>query len=446
MFEFRVEWQEAPGVRDPVLASTWARLEIRVQNSPIQFVDTRSGSVRNGIYGSLLPLASWIIENWWHLLHESMPSVRALEGARSMLAQGGERLRPWIRRHNLIAAREGNALPDMTMFRDGNRISIVAVPDPDDTSTPGRFITKRFYDISLAAARAGLRGLVDIVLGRLSEVANSEVNEVRDNWAAILDSEVSEPELCRALAALGADPYDPDGVDEELLGLLEERVLALAEPIRQDLLEATSCRTLALDCSYLEALTAKLIELNHGNVYEPAGAPGKESQRDSVPHLLGYRRATALRSQLSMHPDTPIGELEHLKDMLRTRMGLVTQNVTIDAVFSGTRINGLVGTSDRGRHLLISDQRGGSTQRFLFARALYQWLHVIPEGGNRLLTHAHSWEQRASRAFAAEFLAPAEALRSRLDQDPEIELQALASEFQVSPWVIAHQMENHGLG
>ena len=29
MIEFRVEWQEAPGVRDPLLARSWARLEIR---------------------------------------------------------------------------------------------------------------------------------------------------------------------------------------------------------------------------------------------------------------------------------------------------------------------------------------------------------------------------------------------------------------------------------
>jgi IrrE N-terminal-like domain len=445
MLEFRVEWQEAPGVRDPLLARSWARLEIRVEGNPIQFLDTRAGSVRSGIYGSVFPLVGWIIENWWYLIHESVPSPHALDGARSMLDQDGPKYRSWIRRHNLIAAREGNALPDLTIFRDGNRISIVAVPDPESIHTPGRFITKRLFDVSLSVAQAGMRGLVEVVLGRLSEFASSEVDEVRANWAAIQDSEINEPELCRALAALGADPFDPDGLDEELIVLLQDRVLSLAEPIRQDLLEATSYGSLESDCTYLEALTTRLNELNDWGAYQPTQPSGSEPVRDSAPHVLGYQRATLLRSQLSMRPDTPIPELSNLKDTLRTRMGFVAQNITINVEVPGTRINGLVGTGDKGQHVLISNQSASSTQRFLFARALHQWFHVIPERGDRLLTHAHSWEQRASRAFAAEFLAPAEALKERLDQDPDVELQDLANEFQVSPWVIAHQMENHGL-
>jgi Zn-dependent peptidase ImmA (M78 family) len=65
----------------------------------------------------------------------------------------------------------------------------------------------------------------------------------------------------------------------------------------------------------------------------------------------------------------------------------------------------------------------------------------------RLVTRANDWQQAASRAFAAELLAPAEALAARL-QDPvdwETAAADLAREFQVSEWVIHHQAENHGL-
>ena len=64
----------------------------------------------------------------------------------------------------------------------------------------------------------------------------------------------------------------------------------------------------------------------------------------------------------------------------------------------------------------------------------------------RLLTRANDWQQSASRAFAAELLAPAAALSGRLANACAWDQQGqLADEFQVSPMVIAHQIENHGL-
>jgi Zn-dependent peptidase ImmA (M78 family) len=91
------------------------------------------------------------------------------------------------------------------------------------------------------------------------------------------------------------------------------------------------------------------------------------------------------------------------------------------------------------------DPRGG---RFLFARALHHWLFVDSTAhGPRLLTRGSDWQQAASRAFAAELLAPAEALQQRLergqgDWDADVKL---AEEFDVSPRVIVHQRDNHQL-
>lgn len=91
MFELRIEWQEAPGVRDPLLARTWARLEILVEGKPaLQLLDKQSSSVRSGVYGSILPLATWIVESWWSLLYEPAPSASVLEGARAVF----EKTRP----------------------------------------------------------------------------------------------------------------------------------------------------------------------------------------------------------------------------------------------------------------------------------------------------------------------------------------------------------------
>jgi Zn-dependent peptidase ImmA (M78 family) len=59
--------------------------------------------------------------------------------------------------------------------------------------------------------------------------------------------------------------------------------------------------------------------------------------------------------------------------------------------------------------------------------------------------------QARARSFAAEFLAPAEGIRRRLGQ-PEGEwveedtIDELAQEFDVSSFVIGHQIRNHNLG
>jgi hypothetical protein len=57
MIEFQVEWQDAPGVRDPVLERTWCRLTMDVDGQVVtRAIDHRSQSLRDGIYGSALPL------------------------------------------------------------------------------------------------------------------------------------------------------------------------------------------------------------------------------------------------------------------------------------------------------------------------------------------------------------------------------------------------------
>ena len=84
VIEFRVEWQEALGVRDPVLARTWCRLTMDVDGQVVsRAIDHRSQSLRAGIYGSALPLCTWMVENWWCLQHEAYRFHQPVAVARS---------------------------------------------------------------------------------------------------------------------------------------------------------------------------------------------------------------------------------------------------------------------------------------------------------------------------------------------------------------------------
>jgi hypothetical protein len=141
-------------------------------------------------------------------------------------------------------------------------------------------------------------------------------------------------------------------------------------------------------------------------------------------------------------PDEPITDLPKL---IADRFGSF-QSIPIADCPSGSQIDGLVGSDAQGARALVTEQKTWpAAERFLLARALHHWLFTLQNGDRRLLTRAHGWEQRASRAFAAELLAPAAAIQRRLDEEPAIDETILAEELQVSAMVIGYQLENHGL-
>jgi hypothetical protein len=90
-----------------------------------------------------------------------------------------------------------------------------------------------------------------------------------------------------------------------------------------------------------------------------------------------------------------------------------------------------------------------SNVRFLEARALYHAAFACGRGP-RLVTNATTWNQRASRAFAAELLAPQSGIHAHFDaeewaRDPDSLLQRLAHHYNVSAMVVQHQLVNAGL-
>ena len=86
-------------------------------------------------------------------------------------------------------------------------------------------------------------------------------------------------------------------------------------------------------------------------------------------------------------------------------------------------------------------------RRFLLARALGDYIGRS-ESGPAILGTLNTARQAESRAFAAEFLAPAESLRERVGNARAVDSQAvdeLADEMKVSSWVVRHQVTNHAI-
>ncbi|MGL4552318.1 MAG: hypothetical protein ACRC33_14155, partial [Gemmataceae bacterium] len=202
MLRFQIEWEDEPRVRDPLLRETWARLEIHAGQGGeaaclTECVAVKSHSLRRGVYGSAMPLARWVVQNWWSLLFESV-RVERFPGGRRLAAD--PRLKPWVQRHCLLAGRGGFALPDVTVYRDGGRVVVRSVPDPfaAETPYPVRFVGDLEIKLRPEEASDGLRGLVEAVADRVRDraPAHPEAAEFLADWEAVKESARYESLVC----------------------------------------------------------------------------------------------------------------------------------------------------------------------------------------------------------------------------------------------------------
>ena len=439
MIRFRMEWQDAPGVRDPVLARTWCRLVIEAGGRLVtEAVHSPSESLRGGVYGSAFPLCQWIVENWWFLLNESyrFPARYASHDLAST-----PRDRGWVQRHSLLAAREGNALPDLTLHRDERKVVARWMPEGTPSKHPFlRFTGEGETHLEVADAERGLAEAVRAVMDRLDGMEEPEVRDFREDWAAVEGATEQERRLCEWSARLGIDPFDPaeltDDLEETLLALMED----LDAPLRDDFLDAAHPRTLRRDMDWLRQAETLAADAGRGRNLEDVSC----DTDTGTAHKRGYACATALRRYFSSADGhEPIGDL----DEMLVRLGWAQCPSRTMNLEPESPLEAALTRSDEGAPVAIIGNAGQAGNRFRLARTVF--LRHFTRSGQahrRLVTEAHTWEQRASRAFAAELLAPAAGLSQRLGgRASPSQIDELADHYGVSSQAIGHQIENHRL-
>jgi len=435
---FEVEWLEAPGVRDCVLAATWARLRIDAHGLDVtELVHLASETRRSAVYGPVFPVVEWFIENWWNLLHEPSPTSPLMPGRDAPRWK-----QEWVQRHNLLAAREGTALPDAAFVRDGDDIIIRWDPDPKEQGRSRvRFVGSGQVRVDAEEFCRQATSFVERTLQRLSAVLdeNEDSQRAAEAWAAIRSADQEERDLCRSLALLGLDPYDPDEATDDIVNLITELAASLPATLRNDLLEGARPGTLQPAADWIMRSRANLANGSAKHEHATLNSAWAPSA-----HQTGYQLARRARAHL-----LGLDQKEAISDL----DGLFVDRLGWDAdpLRQGDKLkwlDGLVGLSKDSHKPVVVDpgSRTGWAKRFLLARsAFFTVTGTVYQG--RVLTRAVTRPQRAARAFAAELLAPASAIADRVgglvSQD---EVAELSEEFGVNPLLVQHQLENHGLG
>lgn len=444
MIHFDIDWKEAPGVRDPVLARTWCALKIRIHGEPVTRVsDRRTRGWRNSVYGSVFPLCRWVVDSLWFLLYEPY-RWPVPYGSRDLARNKADR--PWVRRHSLLAAREGGALPDLMLFRDGDAVLARWLRDGGDASHPFlRFVQEGQARLSPDTVRDSVATLVDTVLQRVADLPHADVAQLRDDWRDLRALGPDEADLCAWSARLGINAHYHDELSGTAASRLKAAIAGLEGRIADDFLDAAALDTIPSDLQWIDeahrrARSARRTTRYNAILRRPwQGLRGTDSP---TAYVAGYRNARALRANAQVGTDT----LPDITVFLQ-RLGWADAPLLATDAAPSTGLQGVV---DHGRDdvpvVAAHAPADEPAKRFLLARSLFlEARSTIAE--RRLVTSSHTWDQRASRAFAAELLAPADALRDRVSRDSisARDVAQYADEFMVDPVLIERQLENHAV-
>ena len=411
---FRFDWVDAPPAPDERVHTTMATLSIRVGNATVTDVlDRPSRTSRDHVVVPLCCVAEWLICNWWHIFHE-------VEDTR-------EQKPDFEARHDLAFAGDGFVLPRLAMAPTPERMRLRWSPYKPPHA-PIEFVAEEGEtDVARADLEGQCRDLIEAALERLRS-RGIDPGVFADEWTAINTLDPDEREFSRAAALLGVDPFD---VSDSLAGAIAELWEGAAPALRDDALAAASADSVLRMSAWLTRSLAALERAGDGGDW-PAIRQALPQGAAAAPWERGYDLARAARDRTGAGAGRfdfpPTGPLSLYRGETQP---------------PSARIHGLTAADAPA---CVTAPRNETGERFLLARALGDYLDRS-EPGPALLSSLATSRQARSRAFAAEFLAPAESLCRRLNGGPvEPEtVDELGIEFGVSSMVIRHQIENHEL-
>ena len=432
--EFNFEWEDTDGAKGSELGSTWASLLVRVNDSVLtRVVDHSIGGVRERIHVPLYPFAEWLATNWWCLLHESeLPT--------------GDSRPSFMDRHRIALSREGYRFPDLCLVSDDTRTRV--------SWKNGRLQWSRLEFLSRDGCewvardefRNACASFVDSVVARL-ESRSIWGTLLQEEWASIQSAQEHERKFCETAAGIGWDPYSMDDLQRakvvQIGQLLSGAVFEEAVPIlHAETLESE----LSAIVHILESGTATGIPLRRLMAIRNDVVQTVTSAPHGRPVTIGYLLARRARERLGL-ADSPLPSWRSLSNALGEPRIASGRFAHFKAFDRARLVEGAITRDDVGLPAVAFPYGRSLIHRFRFCRGLADIL-VSPDT-DTLLTKGHSGRQRRGRAFAAEFLAPSSGLRTSVGQHVSVldeeGVDQLAAKFGVSPWVIKHQVKNHGI-
>lgn len=414
-------------VGDEVKA-TWGRLAISLNGRNATRAISGSDTVRDAHYGPLYPIAEWFASRWWSILYE--------------LDNGTNSRDPkYARRHDLLLAEQGFALPRLWFQSRGTDVHITSFPFKHP-AIPIEFTEQRTDAIIPTEELAGVLGdFISAVANRLTAkgVANTTLHA---DWKAIVSANKDERVFCIAAAQLGLDPFDlPDPIAKAI----EAAGASLPASVHEDLFALAGSK----DLDTWTKLVTQLLKTTKKNITDTSRlddlqkALSKSRVRTDQPGFaIGYARAEKVRSLLKLN-----GDLLSTHDEFLDAFSLESDAASTTHAWEQQGLRGALAYAAKGTPVFVLNKRANErSQRFAMARALHE--HLFRSGNSpRIITEVRSVDQSISRSFAAELLLPKRELSKRITGKVVYgnQVDDFADEFGVETDVVRYHIKNHKL-
>ena len=348
-----------------------------------------------------------------------------------------------MRRHTLGVGMDGYAFPTLRIAPSGARTRLDWRPRRSRWAGVDFLGDADGLWMDGGAFRETCADLIDGTVRRLDSF-DIEGALLQEEWAAVQAADRAETDFCEVAAGLGWDPYaiaeDDRALVLDLAGRLGGMPLGEAVAALDGRNPAAGCEAIsrAARRARERGLALRRVDAVRSRVLEAAHPVGGN------PWSAGYELARAFRSALDLD-EAPLPTMARVAEAVgESPESLEAAARPVD--FSGADlVDGVVVRDNENNPAFALRTVGENGRKFFFCRALAQVL-VSPDS-NALLTRARSEQQQRSRAFAAEFLAPSAALRNKVSVASvnSEDMDELAREFGVSPFVIARQIDNHDI-
>ena len=414
-FEFKIQsWIE--GSSPIELAVTNNFLSILVRGEIISDVLHQANkSTANGVYLPLYPVAEWIAANWWRLLYECNRQ------------RGNEDFRYC---HNLSFAGEGYFLPNLSFFPETD---VVYLEWEKRSINNGdlQFLGQGQVKIPFDDIQKEFASFIQIVIGRL-ETLGIQDTLLQKDWEAIqkANNDQEEKDFCIACAQLGIDPYAV--TEEQAQRIIDSHEILSKNVDVNEFFNTVSMKSITESTEWLAKLS------NDKSIKKKASAFFREIKekipgfKDYQPWKRGYKEAQWVRANF-FNASFKLNDFYSLIEETTHN-----EEIPFDFCMAVTK------TSDDLNPTFIHPDK---LSHFQAGRVLGDYIH---SSGNtcKLMTKLYTPEQKYSRAFAAELIAPAESLRNDLKGKCYVcddDIAELSQKYQINDSVIRHQIENHNL-
>lgn len=381
--------------------------------------DALANRLRHAPMLSAYHLAEWLAWNWWRLRWEPRSSTE-----------------DWAFSHKISNIGGGYIWPNITIFSDGERTTLVAKATEERPETSFRYISNIAAVISSIEFESGVDDFIEQVVGRLSDMKVRDTNLSRI-WND-LSVERKTPNLARTRkleALLGQEPDESDsGVIDQLVADAEQLSMAAVEELAAD-----SGRSLGAAVPSAAELSSVAKQYGFSASFGDGvriSLPRKDTSRGhTAAWQLGADVAKELRQQEKLGEE-PIEDFR-LAALLGVDGSALTQSESADIGISFALDQG-----NRGSSIFLRS-KWLSGRRFEIARLLGDRM-MAPQGVLYPATRTNTYRQKAQRSFAAELLSPFISVLDMLDGDYSAENQLdVAEYFKVSPLTIRTQLVNH---